>query len=242
MSGVFGAEGLGFVALGIGAGLLTTVTGQGGGLLLLLACSAIVGPHRALALTTPALLLGNAHRAYLHRRAIVVPVAARMIAGAVPGALVGGLVAHRLSPMVLDVVLVVLTLVALAKAAKLLRFAVPRATLAPAAFMVGLLTGAAGGAGILFSPLLLAIPVTGAAFIGTSSIVAVATHAGRMVGYGATGLFDGGTLAATALVAVAIFVGNALGQRVRALMSDRTSVRLEYATLVVCVVLAVAGG
>ena len=56
---------LALAALGTIAGILTTLAGQGGGLFLLLAIAALVGPHEALAITAPALLLGNLHRAVL---------------------------------------------------------------------------------------------------------------------------------------------------------------------------------
>src|SRR5438045_2862535 len=59
------------LALGIASGILTTLAGQGGGMALLLACSALFGPRFAIALTTPALLLGNLHRAALFRAAVV---------------------------------------------------------------------------------------------------------------------------------------------------------------------------
>src|SRR5262245_36184409 len=65
--------------LGLAAGSLTTVAGQGGGLLLLLACSTLAGPHEALAITAPALLLGNLHRAVWLRAHINKSIALRMI-------------------------------------------------------------------------------------------------------------------------------------------------------------------
>src|SRR5687767_9435407 len=126
--------------LGVCAGALTTIAGQGGGLFLLLVCSVLVGPHAALAITAPALLFGNAHRALLYRSAIARPIAVRMILGAVPGAVAGGLLAGAMPPWVLNVLLIALTLLAIAKAIGLLRFDVPQAALGPAGFFVGLMT------------------------------------------------------------------------------------------------------
>jgi uncharacterized membrane protein YfcA len=246
-----------FVLLGVGAGVLTTLAGQGGGLLLLLACSAIVGPHGALAITAPALLLGNLHRATLLRRHIDRPVASRMIAGAVPGALAGGLLAGVIPAMALRVVLVAITVVALAKALGLLRFRVARAALVPKGLTVGAMTGAAGGAGILFAPVLLSFGLTGRAFVATSSVIALSTHIGRVAGYAALGLFARGLIGPTIAVTVAILAGNAVGARLRARFLEdgaptqerdgerdevaRRVAVLEYGTLVVCVVLSVSG-
>src|SRR5690242_12815639 len=100
------------LALGIMAGVLTTIAGQGGGLFLLLASSVIVGPHAALAITSPALLFGNLHRAILYRRFVDRRVAVPMTLGAVPGAVGGGLLAGAMPPWLLNVLLVLLTILA----------------------------------------------------------------------------------------------------------------------------------
>ena len=226
--------------LGVFAGALTTLAGQGGGLFLLLACSALVGPHAALAITSPALLFGNAHRAVLYRKAIDLPIAIRMTIGAVPGAVVGGLVAGITPSWLLNVLLVALTILAIAKALGLLRFAVPPAALGPAGFVVGLMTGTAGGAGVLFAPILLSAGLTGRRFVGTSATIAFATHFGRVASYAGLGFFTRDLLLPTALVSVAIFGGNAVGERLRKKLSDRTTTKLEYGTLVVCVLTATA--
>src|SRR4051794_19686783 len=97
---------LALVTLGCIAGTLTTLAGQGGGLFLLLVLAALLGPHQALAITAPALLLGNLHRAALFRESIDKSVAVRVIAGAVPGAFVGGILARVIPAWVLQIMLV----------------------------------------------------------------------------------------------------------------------------------------
>jgi len=230
-----------YAALGLGAGVLTTLAGQGGGLVLLLACSTIVGPHAALALTAPALLLGNLHRATLLRSSIDRPIAARVIAGALPGAVAGGLVAGITPAWALRTLLVLMTGLAVAKAVGLIRFEVPRAALAPAGFFVGGMTGTSGGAGVLFAPMLLSTGLRGRAFVATVSVVAVAAHVGRVAGYAGLGMFTRSLLLPTALVTLAIFAGNALGDRLRRHLTERHTAVLELSTLVVCVSLSVMG-
>jgi uncharacterized protein len=227
--------------LGLVAGALTTLAGQGGGLFLLLACSVAIGPREALAITAPALLLGNAHRAFLFRSFIHRPTALRMCLGGLVGAVLGGLLAGVLPPWILQVFLVGLTVLSIAKALRVLKFTVPRAALAPSGFVIGAMTGTAGGAGVLLAPVLLASGLSGRAFVGTSSAIALATHLGRVVSYAGVGLFSRALFLPTLLVSLAIFGGNALGERIRARMSDRAATRLEYGTLVVCVVLSIAG-
>lgn len=240
---------IGFVLLGLGAGALTTLAGQGGGLVLLLACSAIAGPHAALAITSPALLLGNLHRALLYRAHVDRRIAARMVLGALPGALGGGLLAGIAPAWTLRALLVGLTALAICKAIGLLRFTVPSGALVPAGAVVGAMTGAGGGAGVLFSPILLSLGLTGTAFVGTTSTVAFATHVGRVIGYAGLGLFERRLLGPTVAVALAIFAGNALGERIHRLGTARLGAarwarlrsRLEYGTLVTCVLLSVLG-
>src|SRR5690349_10895588 len=79
-----------YVSLGLLAGALTTVAGLGGGMLLLLALATLGEPHEALAVTAPALLVGNLHRLWMGRRELDRETALPLVAGALPGALVGG--------------------------------------------------------------------------------------------------------------------------------------------------------
>jgi uncharacterized membrane protein YfcA len=232
---------LALAILGLLAGALTTLAGQGGGLFLLLICSVLLGPRSALAITAPALLLGNLHRAVLFRSAIDRSVAVRMVMGAVPGAFFGGLLAGALPEWTLQVILVGLTGLAIARALRWLSFDVPRWSLGPAGFVIGSLTGTAGGAGVLFAPVMLSAGLKGRAFIGTIATVAFATHAGRVVAYASNGLFTRELLLPIVVVSAAISVGNALGERLRARLSDITTTRLEYGVLVVCMGISMAG-
>jgi uncharacterized membrane protein YfcA len=231
------------VVLGLAAGALTSLAGQGGGLLLLIACSAVYSPHAALVTTAPALLLGNLHRAWLYRGSVDRPIAWRMTLGGLPGALLGGLVAGIMPEGVFDVVLVAMSALAIAKALGWIRFSVPRRALAPAGFGIGAMTGTAGGAGVLLAPVLLSSGLSGATYVGTSSVVAVVTHLGRVAAYGSVGLFANGgarLLLAAVTLALAIFGGNSLAERLRPKLTARAASRIEYVTLAVCVALSVA--
>lgn len=227
------------ILLGVPAGVLTTLAGQGGGLFLLLACSALHGPREALALTAPALLFGNLHRAVLFRRALARDVARRIALGAVPGAIVGGLASAVVPPLVLNLLLVVMTGAALARAAGLVP-SLPARALIPAGAVVGALTGTSGGAGVLLSPLLLATGLGGAAFVGTSATVAVLTHAGRLLAYGSLGLLRLELALPVVALTAALFAGNAAGERLRRRLGERTTRALELGVLVVCAALSVA--
>src|SRR5688500_8849129 len=104
------------VPLGLTAGALTTVAGLGGGLLLLLVLSLVWDAHTALAVTAPALLIGNFHRAWMFRSKIDRRVARAFVTGAFPGALVGALFAIAVPEPVLHAMMLAMTLLAIARA------------------------------------------------------------------------------------------------------------------------------
>jgi len=166
-----------------------------------------------------------------------------MSLGGLPGSLVGGLLAGLMPEAMIDIIVVGMTALAIAKALGYVRFSVPRAALAPAGFGIGAMTGTAGGAGVLLAPVLLSSGLTGATYVGTSAVVAVVTHLGRVAAYGTVGLFrEGGAFVLTGAItlALAIFAGNALAERIRPSLSARAGIRIEYAVLVICVALSVA--
>lgn len=228
------------VPAGIAAGALSTVAGLGGGILLVLGLSLARDPHGALAITAPGLLLGNAHRLWLYRRQLDWPTAKAFLLGAFPGALVASWAAVSLPDLALQVAIMLVTLLALARGLGLWTWTPPRRALTPAGVAAGAVA-ATSGAGIFVSPLLLASGLRGDAFIATAAASATAIHVGRILGYGAGGLLDRETLAASAVLAVALVLGNLAGRAIRARMSEKTGERLTYATLLVAVALALIG-
>lgn len=76
---IFEARDAALVPLGLIAGALTTLAGLGGGLMLVGTLSLLYDPRLALAITAPALLVGNLHRATMYRTFIDVGVAKREI-------------------------------------------------------------------------------------------------------------------------------------------------------------------
>jgi uncharacterized membrane protein YfcA len=229
------------VPLGLAAGALTTVAGLGGGQLLVLALAAILDPRLALVISAPALLVGNSHRTWMYRAHTDRRIGLAFAAGALPGSLVGGLVAVAMPSWALQVLLLVTTGLAVARAMKWYRLE-PRATaLAPAGFVIGAVCAASSGAGLLVAPILMATGLSGAAYVGTSAFCAVALHAGRIGGYALGGLFGGGTLASSAVLAAAILTGNLIGDRLRGFVTARAATWIERGTLATCVALALLG-
>ncbi|MFK7998153.1 MAG: TSUP family transporter [Polyangiales bacterium] len=232
-------EVLGTIALGLLAGLLTTVAGLGGGLVLTLILAAFAGPQTALALAAPALLLGNIHRITLFRSDLDSRFAMPFVLGAVPGALVGGFLTLALPELVLHALIVLALGLAAAKEFKLIRFTPKASSVLPISFCVGVLTATSGGGGLLLGPLLLAAGARGGRFIASASLIAASVHLARLLAYGAGGLVTSSTLLMSVCIGIAIMVGNTLGKRVK--ISDAKRTRLTYVSLVACGAVTIAG-
>lgn len=228
--------------LGVASGALTTMAGLGGGVLLLIALSLAWGPTGALAVSAPALLVANLHRFWMFRRDADRRVALSFIGGALPGGLVGGALAARVPEAVLSWLLVMMTLVAVARALGWWKWQPRPSVLLPAGAGIGVLSGTSGGVGALVAPLLMATGLSGRAYIATAALCAVAMNTGRVIAYGAVGLVTAETLGRTAVLTVALLLGNLAGGRLRhRLLDDRRARRLEMGTLLACVALALIG-
>ncbi len=228
------------LGLGVLAGALSTLAGLGGGILLVMTLSAWSDPRVALTTTAPALLLANAHRAWMFRRHLDRRTAGAFILGAFPGALLGSVLTVVLPSAALAWILLAVALLAGARALGWITWTPSPRMLAPAGFAAGSMA-ATSGAGVLVSPVLLASGIRGDAFIGTAAVTAFAIHVARILGYGAGGLFSRETIAASAILAVGLFAGNAIGARVRHRVGERNMSALTYATMALVVALAIAG-
>ncbi|MBK6689367.1 MAG: TSUP family transporter [Deltaproteobacteria bacterium] len=227
--------------LGVLAGLLTTVAGLGGGVLLVLALSALSSPQDALAATAPALLVGNLHRAWLYRGALDRRTARTFAEGALPGSLVGGWVAAWLPTWALSTLMIVGVALALLRALGWIKTEIPDGALRPAAAGIGALAATSGGAAGLAGGLLLARGLKGETYVATASIAAVSLHLGRMVAYASAGLFTEELVVQAGILAATIGLGNLLGLRIRAWLPQAITERAEVGALILACGLALAG-
>jgi len=229
------------MSFGAFAGALTTIAGMGGGLILLLSLSAIWGPAAALAVTSPALLVGNLHRAFLYRRSVNWGLARAFAVGAAPGALLGALAAVAVPPALVSALMALVTLLSVLRAVGWLRVRPPARLMTPAGAVIGGLTGTSGGAAVLTAPLFLSAGLVGESYVGTTAVSAVVMHFGRMTGYGMGGLFTAERVAQAALLAIAVLTGNVFGRKLRRHADRLPEGLLEHVVLVACVALALLG-
>lgn len=218
------------VLLGIFAGALSTTVGMGGGQLLVIGLAALSGPREALVVTGPALLVGNLHRGWLYRESVDWARVGRFTAGAVPGALVGGLLASRVPTAWLSVAIACMATLAVGRLL-LGGFRLPGWSLLPGGMLVGGVAATAGGAGILAGPLWKGAGIEGDAYIGSIATGAAVVHLARMVGYGAAGALGTGFWLDATVLAACIVLGNALGRRLRSHLSEGWRRRLEVGAI-----------
>ncbi|MBZ0238695.1 MAG: sulfite exporter TauE/SafE family protein [Deltaproteobacteria bacterium] len=228
-------------ALGLTAGALTTVSGMGGGLVLVFVLSLVIGPKAALLVSSAALLVGNVHRTWLYRASIDTGVVRRLLLGLVPGTFAGAWLAAGLPDNAIRVIMLVAALVTLGRAVTSARWRLPASSLTPAAAVVGFLAATAGGAAVLLGPIMLSSGLTGRRYLAVTAVGASAMHVVRLSGYGLAGMWSASYLPLVAGLAAAILVGNLIGRRLRDVVSEKAGNALEVATPVVCAALAIAG-
>lgn len=229
------------LALGLTAGLVTTLTGLGGGTLLLLGLSLLWDPWSALAATAPALLVGNGHRAWLFRKHIDWRIALAVAGGGLPGAFIGGLYISAVSAQMLHGMMLAMTTLAAAKVVFDLQLRVSTKLLFPVGAVNGVVSAGAGAAGLLTAPLLMSAGLTAEAYVATGAACSLSMHAGRLAAYGTGGLVTADLLLWSVGLAVAITTGNAVGRRIREHVDAVLARRLELGSLLCAVGLAVAG-
>lgn len=229
------------VAIGLLGGVLTTVTGVGGGMVALALLSLIMPPATALALSAAALTVGNAHRAALYAGAIDRQVARRFGVGLAAGALGGALVVTALPPAALHAALVVVALIAIARALKLFAWTPSPRALTGTGAVVGAVGASAGGAGVLVSPVLLAAGVRGDGYVATVAACALVLNGARAAGYALGGLYHPAMVPALLALTAALVAGNLIGRRLRAWVRGPWLDRLELAAPLVAVAVTLAG-
>jgi len=229
------------LSLGVIAGALTTISGFGGGLLLVLALAVVSDAKHALVVTALGLLVGNSHRLFLYRRSLSWSIGRPLLFGVIPGALAGALFAVSVPTIVINLLMLGVVGLALARAFWGFTWVLPSHALTASGLLIGALTATAGGAGLLVGPLLLASGLSGTAYLATTALCAACMHASRIVGYAIGGMYDGPALIEAALLACALITGNFLGDAIRARLGERALRWIELGAPVLALILALAG-
>ncbi len=229
------------VITGILAGMLHTLGGVGGGLTLVAVLSFWLSPEPALAITAPALLIGNIHRWYNVRQVTDWPATRSICLGAIPGSFLGGLVASWIPQTALYLFIIAAALFALLKAAGWIRVPVHDRSLVAGGAIAGLVSATASGGGLVFSSILIGRGLRHLRYIATGAAVGAAVNIGRIAAYATDHWFTKETLSQSVVLTIALIFGNLLGHRVRLHMPETSSTRLTLTSLVIAVLFALAG-
>ncbi len=210
-----------YIPFGILAGFVTTAFGAGGGLLMVIGLSFFLDIPTVLAVTAPALLVGNLARGVSMRDDVKVGTAGVIVAGAIPGLICGAFVLTMVSAASLKVMLAIMCLLYVAvnlgkefggTVTPSMRVTGPM--LAGAGVATGVVAASVGGGGLILAPTLRGRDLERNAFVATSSVVGAAIHIGRIFGYGAIGLASIHLFAGATVLSGGVLLGNSAGRRV----------------------------
>ena len=207
--------------------MVSAVAGFGGGVLLLPVFTALFGLRVAVPMLTLTQLTSNVSRVWLNRHEIRWRLVGWFAAGAVPLAVVGGLLlAHAPLTALKRGLGVFLIAVVLWRHLR----PTPRRPSDPAFVAVGAASGLGsallGSVGPLTAPFFLAYGLTRAAYIGTEAASAVTMHLSKIAAYGAGDLLTRQVLLYGVALTPATLAGTWVGKRIVGRISDRVFVVL----------------
>lgn len=226
------------------ASTLAAVSGFGGAAILLPVLVAFFGIRDAIPILTVAQLIGNGSRAWLNRREVDRKVLGWFTLGAVPLALLGGLVFASAPLAALTRILGAFLIGTVAW-----RRLGPRSSLklaAPAFAGVGavfsFLSALLGSVGPLMAPFFLAYGLVKGAYIGTEASATVVMHVTKLVAYAGTAVLTlRGAVIGLALGPLMV-AGSMLGKRIVDRLPAPVFVAIIELTLLVAGVIFLVGG
>jgi uncharacterized membrane protein YfcA len=226
------------------ASTVAAVTGFGGAVLLLPFVVAVFGIRDAVPVLTVAQLLGNSGRVWVNRKEISPAVVGWYSLGAVPAALLGGLL-FAVAPLADLTRLLGLFLVVMALVWHFREGSFPRLTrpgFAPLGAGASFVSALVGSSGPLVAPFFVAHGLVKGAYVGTEALCAVVTHGAKLAAYGHSSLLTGATLAGGLPLGLVMVAGAYAGKRVMARLPERAFVLLVKGMLLaVGVVFAIRG-
>jgi hypothetical protein len=223
--------------------ILSSVAGFGGATLLLPVFVALFGPRDAVAVLTVSQLVSNGSRAWFNREQIVRPVVGWFALGAVPAAVLGGMVFASAPLAALSRVIGVVLLAILAWRRLQPGGLHPRLrAFAGIGAVSGFGSALVGSLGPLTAPFFLAYGLTKRAYIGTEAASATVMHITKLIVYGGAAVLAPSSVAIGLSLAPATLSGTWLGTRILDRISTRLFTVLVEAGLLVAGVLLIARG
>ena len=216
------------------ASTLAAVAGFGGAAVLLPALVAVFGVRDAIPILTVAQLVGNGSRVWFNRREVALPVVAWFSVGAVPLALLGGVLFATAPLGALKRVLGAFLLL------MVLWRHVPRApTWRPSArafaglgALFSFISALTGSVGPLMAPFFLAYGLVKGAYIGTEALATVVMHVVKLGAYTGMAILTGRAVIAGLALGPIMIVGSYAGKRIVDRLPERVFVWIIELVLV----------
>ena len=228
--------------LGMAGSIVSTLIGFGAGMVLTISLALMVSPLAALSVASVALLSGSVHRVLLFRHALRAGDASRWAVGIAVGSVFGGMLVHHLPEWLLRAAFVVAAVAALLPRPTLDGGWKPRwQLLLPAGGAIGFIGAGTAGVGPLASSTLLGTGHFGERYIALMSVTGIALNAGRIVGYGSSGVLELAWLWTSISAALGLLLGNLVGRRIRHRLPAFRLSQLERAVPWLCLALALFG-
>lgn len=217
------------------ASTLAAVAGFGGAAILLPVLVAVFGVREAIPILTVAQLVGNGSRVWFNRHEIVVPIIGWFSLGAVPLALLGGILFASAPLSALTRLLGAFLLLTVAW-----RHLRPGAQYRPQlksfvwiGAVFSFLSALLGSVGPLLAPFFLAYGLVKGAYIGTEALATVVMHVTKLVAYGGTSVLSLGGVGVGLALGPIMVVGSSLGKRILDRLPERIFVIVIEAVLVI---------
>ena len=224
------------------ASTLAAVTGFGASLLLLPVLAWSFGVRDAVPILAVVQVCTNLSRVWLNRGDIVLPVARRFSLGAVPAAILGGIVFVTAPASALGRLIGVFMLLSVVfrhtPVGRDLK--VSHGSFLPLGFGFGFLDAIVGSTGPVQAPFFLAAGLTGAAYIGTEALASLVMQSVKLAVYGSFSIVSLTAVAYGLAIGAVMFVGAYLGRDlVRRIAPARFSLIIEGVLVVAAVILIV---
>ena len=218
------------------ASTMAAVTGTGGGVILLPVLVAALGVRDAVPAYTLAQFVGNLSRVSFNRRDIELRVVGWFALGAVPMAMIGGLLFTRVGEGTIARMLgafLIATVVWRRTQEQRPNKGFPphRFTLIGGVF--AFVSALVGSAGPFLAPFFLSYGLTRGAYVGTEALATAIMHVTKLAAYGSAGAFAYRAAIAGLLLSPVMIAGSYLGKRIVDRIPERVFVGVVETVLVV---------
>jgi uncharacterized membrane protein YfcA len=223
---------IGIFAL-IGA-IVGAVAGFGTGIIMLPILVFFFGIRESIPILTVAMLLTNGSRAWFNRRQITLPVVGWFALGAVPAAIVGGLIfAIAPAPALVRVLGVYLLLMVVYRHSKgQLTTRTKLWHFTPLGASTSIVSAIVGVSGPLIAPFFLGYGLLKGAYIGTDALATVTMQGTRLAVFGGLDLVTGQTLLVGLGIGAVTFTGTYIGKRLLDILPERYFPYIIEATMI----------